>query len=56
MLNHSDNAQGFGYCVFGKVTKGMEVVNKIKAVKTSNKGHYEAVPDEPVKINSITKK
>ncbi len=42
---------GWGYCVFGKVTEGMEVVNKIKTVETDfNSGHQD-VPVEDVVIN-----
>jgi len=54
-LNHSGkNSSGWGYCVFGKVTDGMDVVNKIKAVKTGSKGHHQDVPKEPVIIQSAT--
>lgn len=54
-LNHSGkNSQGWGYCVFGKVTEGMDVVNKIKGVKTGNKGHYQDVPAEAVIIEKVT--
>lgn len=42
------------YCVFGKVSKGMDVVNKIKAVKTTTRSYYQDVPVEPVEIKSIT--
>jgi peptidyl-prolyl cis-trans isomerase A (cyclophilin A) len=42
-----------GYVVFGKVTKGIEVVEKIKAVKTANNGQHQNVPVEPVVIESI---
>ena len=47
---------GFGYAVFGKVTSGMPVVNKIKAVKTGIRGQLEDVPLEAVVILDITKK
>ncbi len=54
-LNHtSKNSQGWGYCVFGKVTEGMDVVNKIKGVKTGNKGHHQDVPVEAVIIQNVT--
>jgi peptidyl-prolyl cis-trans isomerase A (cyclophilin A) len=43
-----------GYAVFGRVTQGMEVVDKIKAVPTGNKGEHQNVPLEPVVIQSIT--
>ncbi|MBI4596534.1 MAG: peptidyl-prolyl cis-trans isomerase [Candidatus Tectomicrobia bacterium] len=53
-LNHkSTNPQEFGYAVFGKVIKGMETVDKIKAVKTTTKGPHQNVPEEPVVINSM---
>jgi peptidyl-prolyl cis-trans isomerase B (cyclophilin B) len=41
---------GWGYCVFGKVTEGKEVVDKIKSVKTSRSGMFTDVPVEPVVI------
>ena len=43
---------GWGYAVFGKVTKGMDVVDKIKVVKTGNSGGMGDVPVEPVIIES----
>jgi peptidyl-prolyl cis-trans isomerase B (cyclophilin B) len=54
-LNHSSkSAQGWGYCVFGKVTDGMDVVNKIKGVKTGTKGYHQDVPVEAVIIEKVT--
>lgn len=54
-LNHSGkNSSGWGYCVFGKVTGGMDVVNKIKGVKTGSKGFHQDVPKEAVIIQSAT--
>jgi peptidyl-prolyl cis-trans isomerase B (cyclophilin B) len=50
------SAQGWGYCVFGKVINGMEVVNKIKAVKTGSSEGMQDVPVEPVVILSVRKK
>ena len=51
-LNHtSPTAQGWGYTVFGKVVEGKEVVDKIKAVKTGNKGGHADVPVEDVVID-----
>jgi peptidyl-prolyl cis-trans isomerase B (cyclophilin B) len=48
-LNHTAiSAQGWGYAVFGKVISGTEVVDKIKAVKTSRKGYHDDVPMEDV--------
>ncbi len=56
-LNHRDTSvQGYGYAVFGKVTSGMPVVNKIKKVKTGTRGQFEDVPVEAVVILDITKK
>lgn len=50
-LNHtSKTPQGWGYAVFGKVTKGHGVVNKIKGVATGNKGAHQDVPVEPITI------
>ena len=52
-LNYSaPNAQGWGYCVFGKVVKGMDVVEKIGKVQTANRGFHQNVPVEPVVIES----
>lgn len=60
-INTVDNAfldhQGkqpdrFGYCVFGQVLEGMEVVDQIRAVKTGNKNGHSDVPLEPVFITS----
>ncbi|MDR2188750.1 MAG: peptidyl-prolyl cis-trans isomerase [Azonexus sp.] len=42
--------QGWGYCVFGEVVDGMDVVDKIRAVKTGNKGFHQDVPLEDVVI------
>ena len=53
-LNHqNETAQGFGYCAFGNVTDGMEVVNEIGAAATGRNGHHDDVPVEPIVINSI---
>ncbi len=53
-LDHRDNsAQGFGYAVFGKVIDGMDVVEKIKSVRTGNKMGFQDVPVETVVIKSI---
>jgi len=42
-----------GYCVFGKVTAGLDVVDKIKTVKTASRGSFQDVPVQEVTINSI---
>lgn len=50
-LNHTaPSAQGWGYAVFGKVVKGQDVVDKIKAVATGNKGGHGDVPKDDVVI------
>jgi peptidyl-prolyl cis-trans isomerase A (cyclophilin A) len=54
-LNHS-GPNNYGYAVFGKVTKGMDVVEKIKAVKTGNTGGMGDVPVTPVVIKSVKRK
>ena len=60
-INVKDNAMlnapqpdGHGYAVFGKVVSGTEVVDKIKAVATGNKGGHQNVPTTPVIIQSAT--
>jgi len=54
-LNHTGkNPQGWGYAVFGKVTDGMDVVNKIKGVATGNSGYHQDVPVDPVEIQNVT--
>ena len=50
----SESPQGWGYAVFGKVTDGMDVVNKIKAVKTGTSGFHQDVPKDDVIIQSVT--
>ena len=55
-LDHKDkSAQRFGYCVFGKVIDGMDVVDKIRNVKTSTKGYNRNVPVETVMIKEIVR-
>ncbi len=57
-INLTDNAflnhgtRDFGYAVFGKVSKGMDVVDAMAAVKTGSKGPHQDVPIEAVLINS----
>lgn len=52
-LNHtSETPQGWGYCVFGKVVDGMEVVDIIRDVETGHVGHHADVPTEDVIIES----
>nr|WP_211259930.1 peptidylprolyl isomerase [Waddlia chondrophila] len=45
-----ENPREFGYCVFGKVTDGMDVVDQIKSVDTQSQGPYQDLPVKPVKI------
>ena len=53
-LNHTgENAQGWGYAVFGKVTNGMDVVAKIKAAKTGSQGGHQDVPVDAVFIEKV---
>lgn len=50
-LNFSaENVQGWGYAVFGEVVEGKEVIDAIKAVKTSNSGFHQDVPVEDIII------
>ena len=60
-INHKDNdflnhtapsVQGWGYCVFGKVTEGMDVVDAIAKVSTTNRSGHSDVPEEVIEIKS----
>ena len=54
-LNYtSSTPQGWGYCVFGKVIDGMDVVHKIEKVATGNRGGHGDVPLEDVIIEKVT--
>jgi len=53
-LNHSGkNMQGWGYAVFGKVTEGAEVLDKIRALPTTSRGGHQDVPTDPVIIETV---
>jgi peptidyl-prolyl cis-trans isomerase A (cyclophilin A) len=53
-LDAAQSRDGNGYAVFGKVVSGMDVVDKIRAVRTGNKGPHQNVPVEPVTIKKAT--
>ena len=50
----NETADGWGYCVFAKVSDGMDVVDAIKAVSTGTSGFHSDVPEEDVIIEKIT--
>jgi peptidyl-prolyl cis-trans isomerase B (cyclophilin B) len=50
----AENAQGWGYAVFGRVVEGMDVVQAIEKVATGRKGGHDDVPLEDVVIESMT--
>jgi cyclophilin family peptidyl-prolyl cis-trans isomerase len=53
-LNHKNTSpMGFGYAVFGKVTEGMDIVDKIRNVKTGSFGQHQDVPIKQVIIQSV---
>ena len=49
------NPRTFGYCVFGHLIEGMDVVDQIKAVRTTSHGFHDDVPVEPVVIKKATR-
>jgi peptidyl-prolyl cis-trans isomerase B (cyclophilin B) len=54
-LNHTGETQnGWGYCVFGKVTDGMDIVEAIEIVDTTSHGPHQDVPADPIEIVSAT--
>jgi peptidyl-prolyl cis-trans isomerase B (cyclophilin B) len=54
-LNHTgENIQGWGYAVFGKVTDGEDVLDKIRCVQTGGQRGHQDVPVEPIIIESVT--
>ena len=53
-LDHKNSSpQGYGYAVFGKVIKGMDVVDKIGSTRTHNVRRFQDIPVEPIVISSI---
>ncbi len=54
-LNHTgENMQGWGYAVFGKITDGEDVLDKIRCVQTGSQAGHQDVPVEPIIIESVT--
>ena len=53
-LDAANSPDGNGYAVFGKVTEGMDVVDKIRAVPTGNKAGHQNVPQTPILIKKAT--
>ena len=54
-LNHTgENMQGWGYTVFGKITDGEDVLDKIRCVQTGSQAGHQDVPVEPIIIESVT--
>lgn len=51
---NAPSPDGFGYAVFGKVTQGMDTIDKIRSAPTTSSGQYQNVPQTPVVINSAT--
>ncbi len=49
----SPDVRGYGYAVFGKVVSGMDVVNKIVAVPTADRGMHQNVPKSPIVIEEV---
>lgn len=55
-LNHKGKTMnGWGYCVFGKVVKGQDVIDRIKNVPTKTRGFHEDVPTIPVVIEKVVR-
>jgi cyclophilin family peptidyl-prolyl cis-trans isomerase len=52
-LDRANAKDKIGYAVFGQVTEGMNVVDKVKVVKTTSKGDFDDVPIETVTIRSV---
>lgn len=54
-LDHkNESTQGWGYCVFGEVVEGMDIVDKMVAIPTGRMGFHDDVPKEEIIIESVT--
>lgn len=51
--NKGDNPHEFGYCVFGHIVDGMDVVDKIRSVQTETQGPYQDLPSKPITILEV---
>ena len=49
----SETPEGWGYCVFGRVTEGLEIVDKIKQLPTTTRSGHQDVPVDPVVIEKV---
>tara|TARA_B100001057_G_scaffold500733_1_gene617465 strand:- start:2108 stop:2593 length:486 start_codon:yes stop_codon:yes gene_type:complete len=45
---------GFGYCVFGKVTEGKDIIDQIKSIKTGSSNGHQDVPLEPIIVEDVS--
>ncbi|WP_434926647.1 peptidylprolyl isomerase [Shewanella sp. HL-SH8] len=52
----SETSQGWGYCVFGEVVEGLDIIEKMKVVATGNRGMHQDVPLEAIVIQSVSVK
>ena len=50
----NESMQGWGYCVFGEVVEGLEIVDKMALVDTGRMGFHDDVPKEEILVNSAT--
>jgi len=54
-LDHkNETTQGWGYCVFGEVTEGMDIVDKMVAIPTGRMGFHDDVPKEEIIVEAVT--
>jgi len=50
----SEDIQGWGYAVFGKITEGMDIVDKMAAVATTTKGGHQDVPNDTITMTAVS--